>query len=55
MHTKKAKLMLKAAADDGLIESNPFDAIKGMKESNVERQRYIPRQVVDRILDACSD
>ena len=53
MHTKKAKLMLKAAADDGLIESNPFDAIKGMKESNVDRQRFIPRDVVDRILGAC--
>lgn len=53
MHTKKAKLMFKAAVDDGLIESNPFDAIKGMKESNVERQRFIPREVIDRILDAC--
>ena len=53
MHSKKAKTMFKAAVDDGLLESNPFDAIRGMKESNVDRQRFIPRDVINRILEEC--
>jgi integrase len=53
MYTKKAKVMFKAAVEDGLIDANPFVAVKGLKESNVERQRFIPRETIDRILDEC--
>ncbi len=53
MHTKKVKSLLKFAVEDGLILANPFAALKGGKESNTERQRFITREMTDRILDAC--
>lgn len=52
-HTRKVKSMFRVAVDDGLIDSNPFGSLKGFKESNVDRQRYIPHDVIRRILDEC--
>jgi integrase len=52
-HTRKVKTMIKAAVVERLIESSPFDGLKGGKESNVDRQRFISRDVIDRILSKC--
>jgi integrase len=52
-HTRKAKTIFRAAMIERLIESSPFDGLKGGKESNVDRQRFIPRDVIDRILGKC--
>lgn len=52
-HTRKAKTIFRAAMIERLIESSPFGGLKGGKESNVDRQRFIPRDVIDRILGKC--
>ena len=51
--TRRAKQFLRAAVLEGLLEGSPFDAIKAGKESNVDRQRFIDRATIDKVLDAC--
>ncbi len=40
---------------DQLLESSPFLNLKGGDESNVERQRFIGRELAARVLEACPD
>lgn len=51
--TRRAKQFFRAAALEGLIEGNPFDAIKAGKENNLARQQFIPRSTIKKVLDAC--
>jgi integrase len=54
-HTKRAKTMMADAVRDRLLAESPFAHLKGGSETNPERQRFIDRDMVDRVMEWCPD
>ncbi len=54
-HCKRAKTMLAEAVSDRLLSVSPFAGLKGGNEANPDRQRFVDRATVDRVLAACPD
>jgi len=52
---KYAKQYFAEAARRGLLDANPFANVKGGDAANEARKRFIPRDVVAKVLDACPD
>ena len=52
---KQARFFFKQAVADNVLESNPFSAVKAGSEVNSERLHFVPREVVDRVMDAAPD
>jgi len=52
-HTRRVKTIFRAAVLEGLLEASPFNVLKGGKESNFDRQRFIDRATINKVLDAC--
>jgi integrase len=55
MHVKKARQFFADAIDRKLLTDNPFKAVRAGKQTNAERQRYIPAADVMKIIAACPD
>jgi len=54
-YTSLARQVFDAAVDARLIGSNPFAGIKLGKKTNRERQHFIDRETITRVLDGCKD
>jgi len=52
---KRCRQMMGSALDDGLIESNPFKAIKIDLSSDGTKNRFIDTDTAAAILEACPD
>ncbi|MFC1596737.1 tyrosine-type recombinase/integrase [Planctomycetota bacterium] len=50
-----AKTFFSAAVRYELIDRNPFEELKGSVRGNRERMRFITRQVIEQVLEACPD
>lgn len=51
--TKKAKTLIKQAVKSRLIESNPFEGLKGGVESNPDRYFYVDATLANEVVEAC--
>jgi integrase len=54
-HIKRCRQMMRAAIDDRLIESNPFQGIKIDLRSDASKNRFIGADTAAAILEACPD
>ena len=54
-HTSFARQFFEAAVDDRIIPHNPFRGIKEGRRSNKKRQRFISREIIDRVVDGTAD
>jgi integrase len=54
-HVKRAKTMMADAVRDRLLAESPFAHLKGGSETNPERQRFIDREMTDRVMEMCPD
>lgn len=52
---KHANAFFRSAVDGELITANPFQAVRAGRDTNPERQRYVPHDTVRRVIDAASD
>lgn len=52
---RTCRTIFRFAVDRGLIATNPFDGIKGGDEVNVQRQFYVDRALISRVMIACRD
>ena len=50
-----AKTFLKDAVRHELIQKNPFEDLKGAARGNKKRMRFITRETIKKVLDACPD
>ena len=50
-----AKLFFEDAVARELIPANPFKSLKGAVGTNRERDHFVTREVIDKVLDACPD
>jgi integrase len=51
----RARQFFNVAKRRGMIEENPFDGVSASVGSNSERVRYITREDIQRVIDACPD
>ncbi len=54
-HAKRLRTMLQFAVDDRLLSENPAKGMKFGSETNPERQAYVSREKVSKILEFCPD
>jgi integrase len=52
---KRARQLFKRAVKHGVASSNPFDGIKGPKDTNNARKQYVPRATVAKCIDVAPD
>ena len=52
---RRARQFLKAAVRHRLIPSNPFDSVPCGPQVNDERIKYVPPEVVEKVIAACPD
>lgn len=50
---RRARQLFTVAIERGIIKANPFDKIKAGTETNRDRQAYIGRDTIDKVLTAC--
>ena len=52
---KRVKQFFEAARRSKLIPSNPFEGVKVGSQKNDSRRQYVPREVIEDVLEACPD
>jgi hypothetical protein len=52
---KRARQLFRRAVKKGIVRSNPFEGIKGLKDTNDARNEYVPRATVAACIDAAPD
>ena len=50
-----ARQIFKDAIDREMLEQNPFQGIKAGSQVNETRRVYVPREDVQRVIEACAD
>ena len=53
--TKRVKQFFSAAIKQEIISKNPFDDVPTANRTNPDRQRYISRDNIQQVIDACPD
>lgn len=51
MRMKKAKLFFSDAKRRGIVDASPFDGVPAGSDRNAKRVKFIPRAVVDKVID----
>ena len=54
-HIKRAKTLFQFAVNDQLLDRSPFDTIKAGSDVNHDRQRFIDRKTIEKVLMSCPD
>jgi len=49
----RARQFFKAAARKRLISANPFEGVKGGKQSNPARKCFVPAEAIEQVIEAC--
>lgn len=52
---KYARQFFKIAVRKKMISDNPFDGLNGGSQTNESRKVFVPREVIERVIDACPD
>ena len=52
-HVAKAKQVFAYAKDLGLVQTDPFHGVKKGSQKNRERQYFVDRETIQRVIDAC--
>jgi len=50
-----ARQFMRAAVRKGLVKSNPFDGLAVTVQGNPSRMRFVTREEIDRVIEACPD
>ncbi len=52
---KRARQYFRAAVRRKIIDANPFQDLKGGKQTNKTREHFVTRQIIGRVIDSCPD
>src|SRR5262249_45295413 len=52
---KRARQLFRRALKKGIVRANPFDGIKGLKDTNDARNQYVTRNTVEACIKAAPD